>query len=64
MGEHDVHFATLSLKASMLPGSRAKTPRVRPEGWSRKEWAERKLLSLVDSLGLSHALGTDRKSVV
>lgn len=58
MGEHDVHFATLSLKASMLPGSRAKTPRVRPEGWSRKEWAERKLLSLVDSLGLSHALGT------
>ena len=60
MGEHDVHFATLSLRSSMMPGSLAKAPslRARLDGSSRKQWAESRLGKLVDAVGLSHAMGT------
>jgi ATP-binding cassette subfamily G (WHITE) protein 2 (SNQ2) len=58
MSEHDVHFATLSLEASMMPASLAKTPRVRERGQGRREWATERLRSYVDALGLGHAMGT------
>lgn len=60
MNENDVHFATLSLKSSMMPGSLAKAPsgRARGKGTSRRQWAESRLNKLVDAVGLGHAMGT------
>ena len=58
MDDRDVHFATLSLKSSLLPVSHSKTPRNRQDGSTRKQWAEEKMNAVVDELGLSHALET------
>lgn len=58
LGEHDVHFATLTLLESLMPGSLAKTPRNRDPGVSRFEYARTHLEALVGALGLSHAMGT------
>lgn len=58
MDDRDMHFALLSLEASLKPAAEAKTPEVRPDHSTRSDWAERKMLSVVDALGLSHALHT------
>ncbi|GAA5828180.1 hypothetical protein JCM11251_002621 [Rhodosporidiobolus azoricus] len=58
MDDRDVHFATLSLESTLRPVAHAKTPEHRPDGSSRSQWAEGKLKSVVDALGLGHALGT------
>ncbi|SCZ90578.1 BZ3500_MvSof-1268-A1-R1_Chr1-3g02077 [Microbotryum saponariae] len=60
MNDNDVHFATLSLRNSMLPGSLAKTPgtRARLDGSTRRQWADSQLNRHVDAMGLSHAMGT------
>ncbi|SCV68567.1 BQ2448_688 [Microbotryum intermedium] len=59
MNDNDVHFATLSLRNSMLPGSLAKTPgpRARLDGSTRRQWADSQLNRHVDAMGLSHAMG-------
>lgn len=58
MDDRDVHFASLSLEATLAPVSHAKTPEHRPDGSTRREWAEAKMRSIVDAMGLSHAYTT------
>ncbi|KAK4704462.1 hypothetical protein P7C70_g1739, partial [Phenoliferia sp. Uapishka_3] len=58
MNEHDSHFATLSLHDSLMPAAKAKTPRTRDRGVFREEWAKAEFEGVVDSVGLSHAVGT------
>ncbi|KAM0793564.1 hypothetical protein ACM66B_001000 [Microbotryomycetes sp. NB124-2] len=60
MSEHDVHFALLSVKASMLPASLAKAPsrQLRPDNVSRRQWAQSKMEKLVEAMGLGHAMDT------
>lgn len=57
LNQHDVHFASLSVKTSLLAGALAKTPKTRG-GLSRREWATLHLQSLIEAVGLSHALDT------
>ncbi|GAA5889931.1 hypothetical protein JCM5296_003652 [Sporobolomyces johnsonii] len=58
MDDRDIHFASLSLRSSLLPASHAKTPANRQDGSTRSQWAEEKMNSIVEALGLGHALGT------
>ncbi|GAA5856240.1 hypothetical protein JCM8547_000835 [Rhodosporidiobolus lusitaniae] len=58
MDDRDVHFATLSLESTLRPVAHSKTPEQRQDGSTRSQWAERTMRSVIDSLGLSHALGT------
>ncbi|KAK4057655.1 hypothetical protein OIO90_001303 [Microbotryomycetes sp. JL221] len=60
MSEHDVHFALLSVKASMMPASLAKAPsgQMRPDGVGRRQWATTRLNKLVEAMGLGHAMDT------
>ncbi|GAA5892143.1 hypothetical protein JCM6882_005707 [Rhodosporidiobolus microsporus] len=58
MDDRDVHFATLSLESTLRPVAHSKTPAHRQDGSTRAQWAEGKMRSVVDALGLSHALGT------
>ncbi|GAA6061045.1 hypothetical protein JCM10212_004619 [Sporobolomyces blumeae] len=58
MDDRDVHFATLSLRSTLSPVSHAKTPRNRQDGSTRAQWAEEKMNSVVDELGLGHAIET------
>ncbi|KAL8286284.1 hypothetical protein RQP46_004772 [Phenoliferia psychrophenolica] len=58
MNEHDAHFATLSLADTLMPAARAKTPRVRDAGTSRKAWARAEFEGVVESVQLTHAVGT------
>ncbi|GAA5896350.1 uncharacterized protein JCM6883_006876 [Sporobolomyces salmoneus] len=58
MDDRDVHFAALSLRSTLLPVSHSKTPRVRQDGSTRQQWAQERMQSTVDELGLGHALDT------
>ncbi|BGP04521.1 hypothetical protein JCM10049v2_000323 [Rhodotorula toruloides] len=58
MDDRDVHFASLSLEATLKPVSHAKTPEHRQDGSTRREWAEAKMRSIVEAMGLSHAYTT------
>lgn len=58
MDERDMHFALLSLEGTLRPDGEAKTPEFRPDNSTRGEWAARKVRSVTDALGLSHALST------
>jgi ATP-binding cassette subfamily G (WHITE) protein 2 (SNQ2) len=58
LDDRDAHFAMLSLESTLRPDARAKTPERRPDGSTRRAWAENKMRSIVDALGLSHALQT------
>ncbi|GAA5873064.1 hypothetical protein JCM3774_000326 [Rhodotorula dairenensis] len=58
LDDRDAHFAMLSLEATLRPDALAKTPERRPDGSTRRAWAENKMRSAVDALGLSHAIQT------
>lgn len=59
LNEHDVHFATLSLRESLMPAARAKTPSpALRKRLSRASWAAKAFAEVVASLGLSHAVDT------
>ncbi|GAA5997309.1 uncharacterized protein JCM10292_000170 [Rhodotorula paludigena] len=58
MDDRDVHFATLSLEATLRPDALAKTPENRQDGSTRTQWADSLVRSVVETLGLSHALHT------
>ncbi|GAA5972654.1 hypothetical protein JCM11641_002957 [Rhodosporidiobolus odoratus] len=60
LDDRDVHFATLSLQSSLSPAAHAKTPSAasRADGSTRSQWASSLLKSVVDAVGLSHALDT------
>ncbi|GAA6022493.1 hypothetical protein JCM11491_001696 [Sporobolomyces phaffii] len=58
MDDRDVHFAALSLRSTLFPVSHSKTPRTRQDGSTRQQWAQERMQSVVDELGLGHALET------
>ncbi|BGP36448.1 hypothetical protein JCM10449v2_000349 [Rhodotorula kratochvilovae] len=58
MDDRDVHFATLSLEATLRPAALAKTPERRRDGSTRAQWAAGLMHGVVDALGLSHAIKT------
>ncbi|GAA5993865.1 hypothetical protein JCM5350_006822 [Sporobolomyces pararoseus] len=58
MDDRDVHFAALSLRSTLLPVSHSKTPRHRQDGSTRQQWAQERMQSVADDLGLGHALDT------
>jgi ATP-binding cassette subfamily G (WHITE) protein 2 (SNQ2) len=58
MDDRDIHFATLSLESTLRPVAHSKTPAKRQDGSTRSQWAEGKMRSVVEALGLSRALGT------
>ena len=58
MDDRDVHFASLSLEATLRPAAEAKTPEHRQDGSTRRQWADRLVRGVVDALGLAHALQT------
>lgn len=58
LDDRDVHFAALSLRSTLRPAAHAKTPRARQDGSTRDQWAHEQVQTVVDELGLAHALDT------